>query len=242
MQVTAGPTEVRHVDSARTVTLQIRPAPLLALGEALDILQHDVIEKLFEEGLPPGVRIRLSGTADKLLATAAEMKRDLVIALAIVYLVMAVLFESFIYPLIIVLSVPLATAGGVIGLNILNLFHFQALDMLTLLGFVILIGIVVNNAILLRAPDALSHPRGRLRPRGRDRRGDAESYPADLHVNPDQRRRDDAIGDLSRGRFRDLPGARFRRRWWAVAFRVAYPRHCAAALERIHRVSRATTR
>ena len=146
---TAGPTEVRHVDSARTVTLQIRPAPLLALGEALKILQHDVIEKLFEEGVPPGVRIRLSGTADKLVATAAEMKWDLVLALAIVYLVMAVLFESFIYPLIIVLSVPLATAGGVIGLNILNLFHFQALDMLTLLGFVILIGIVVNNAILL---------------------------------------------------------------------------------------------
>ena len=149
VQVTAGPTEIRHVDSARTVTLQIRPAPLLALGEALDILQRDVIDRLFEEGLPPGVRIRLSGTADKLVATAAEMKWDLAIALAIVYLVMAVLFESFIYPLIIVLSVPLATAGGVIGLNILNLFHFQALDMLTLLGFVILIGIVVNNAILL---------------------------------------------------------------------------------------------
>ena len=149
VQVTAGPTEIRHVDNARTVTLQIRPAPELALGEALDILQRDVIDKIFEEGLPPGVRIRLSGTADKLLATAAEMKWDLAIALAIVYLVMAVLFESFFYPLIIVLSVPLATAGGVIGLNLLNLFYFQALDMLTLLGFVILIGIVVNNAILL---------------------------------------------------------------------------------------------
>ena len=149
VEVTAGPTEIRHVDNARTVTLQIRPAPRLALGEALDILQADVIDKLLEESLPPGVRIRLSGTADKLVATAAEMKWDLLIALAIVYLVMAVLFESFIYPLIIVLSVPLATAGGVIGLNILNLFHFQALDMLTLLGFVILIGIVVNNAILL---------------------------------------------------------------------------------------------
>ena len=149
VEVTAGPTEIRHVDNTRTVTLQIRPAPRLALGEALDILQADVIDKLLEEGLPPGVRIRLSGTADKLVATAAEMKWDLLIALAIVYLVMAVLFESFIYPLIIVMSVPLATAGGVIGLNILNLFHFQALDMLTLLGFVILIGIVVNNAILL---------------------------------------------------------------------------------------------
>jgi HAE1 family hydrophobic/amphiphilic exporter-1 len=67
----------------------------------------------------------------------------------IVYLVMAVLFESFLYPLIIMISVPVAAAGGVGGLAILNLFYFQALDMLTLLGFVILVGIVVNNAILL---------------------------------------------------------------------------------------------
>ena len=58
-------------------------------------------------------------------------------------------FENFIYPLIIMVSVPLATAGGVFGLAALNLYKFQPLDMLTMLGFVILIGIVVNNAILL---------------------------------------------------------------------------------------------
>ena len=74
---------------------------------------------------------------------------NLLIAVVIVYLVMAVLFESFIYPLIIVLSVPLASAGGVGGLAILNIFVHHQLDMLTLLGFVILVGIVVNNAILL---------------------------------------------------------------------------------------------
>ena len=59
------------------------------------------------------------------------------------------MFESFVYPLIIIFSVPLATAGGVAGLAILNIFSPHPLDMLTLLGFVILIGIVVNNAILL---------------------------------------------------------------------------------------------
>ncbi len=149
VEVTAGPTEIRHTERARTITLQIRPAPEIALGTAFEILKRDVIGALYEEGVPPGVRIRLTGTADKLVATAEEMKWDLAIALAIVYLVMAVLFESFVYPLIIVFSVPLATAGGVVGLRILNLFQFQALDMLTLLGFVILIGIVVNNAILL---------------------------------------------------------------------------------------------
>ena len=77
------------------------------------------------------------------------MLLDLLLAIVIVYLVMAVLFESFRYPLIILFSVPLATAGGIGGLALLNLYQPQNLDMLTLLGFVILIGIVVNNAILL---------------------------------------------------------------------------------------------
>ena len=62
---------------------------------------------------------------------------------------MAVLFESFVYPLIVLLSVPIAAAGGLAGLSALNTYVNQPLDMLTMLGFVILVGIVVNNAILL---------------------------------------------------------------------------------------------
>ena len=147
--VTSGPTSIRHVERERTITLELSPKDSLALGEALEILQRDVLDKLQEEGLPPGVRLRFSGAADKLVETWTEMRIDLLMALVIVFLVMAVLFESFYYPFIIMLSVPLATAGGVLGLVILNRFYFQPLDMLTLLGFVILIGIVVNNAILL---------------------------------------------------------------------------------------------
>ena len=93
--------------------------------------------------------MRMSGTADKLTAAWDHLVVDLAVAVIIVYLVMAVLFESFLYPLIILFSVPLATAGGVLGLALLNTYVFQPLDMLTILGFVILIGIVVNNAILI---------------------------------------------------------------------------------------------
>ncbi|MDJ0971563.1 MAG: efflux RND transporter permease subunit [Kiloniellales bacterium] len=146
---TAGPTEIRHVERFRTVTLEIRPAPGIALESALEILKAKVIEPLQAEGVPPSIKIQLSGTADKLTQTWDAMVIQLLLALAIVYLVMAVLFESFVYPLIIMLSVPLAAAGGVAGLAYLNVQYFQPLDMLTLLGFVILIGIVVNNAILL---------------------------------------------------------------------------------------------
>ena len=158
--VTSGPTSIRHVERERTVTLELKPTESMALGEALETLQKEVVNRLRGEGLPSGVRIRFSGAADKMVETWNEMRIDLLMALIIVFLVMAVLFESFLYPFIIMLSVPLATAGGVAGLVLLNKFHAtilpngsvigaQHLDMLTLLGFVILIGIVVNNAILM---------------------------------------------------------------------------------------------
>ena len=147
--VTAGPTRIRHVERERTITLEIRPAADIPLEVALERLETGVVQTLEEQGLPPGVKIRLSGTADDLQATWDAMAINLVVAIAIVYLIMAVLFESFVYPFVIMLSVPLAAAGGVLGLAAVNSYAFQPLDMLTLLGFVILVGIVVNNAILL---------------------------------------------------------------------------------------------
>jgi len=149
IEVTAGPTEIRHLERIRTVTLEIRPSPNFALEAAMEAINEKVIAPLESQGLPTGTKLSLSGTSDELTRTWDAMLLDLVLAVIIVYLVMAVLFESFLYPFIILLSVPLATAGGVIGLAGLNLLTFQPLDMLTLLGFVILIGIVVNNAILL---------------------------------------------------------------------------------------------
>ncbi|MGI9486456.1 MAG: efflux RND transporter permease subunit [Geminicoccaceae bacterium] len=149
IEVTEGPNEILHLERERTVTLEIRPANDLPLESALEILEKDVVGALREGGLPPGVKVNLAGTADQLTQTWDAMVLNLALAVIIVYLVMAVLFESFIYPLIILVSVPVAAAGGVGGLALLNLYQYQALDMLTLLGFVILVGIVVNNAILL---------------------------------------------------------------------------------------------
>ncbi|MFG0258280.1 MAG: efflux RND transporter permease subunit [Phycisphaerales bacterium JB043] len=77
-------------------------------------------------------------------------------ALAVTYLLMCALFESFVYPFVIMFSVPLAVVGGFAGLKIVHDLSMadptlapQQLDVLTMLGFVILIGVVVNNAILL---------------------------------------------------------------------------------------------
>ena len=149
VRITSGPTEVRRAERARTVRLQVRPNADTPLQQALELIQEEVVKPMQEGGLPDGVSIRLTGTADKLLETWNELVIDLLLAVIIVYLVMAVLFESFIYPLIIMLTVPVAAAGGIAGLAILNIWVQQPLDMLTMLGFVILTGIVVNNAILL---------------------------------------------------------------------------------------------
>ncbi|MEM1362535.1 MAG: efflux RND transporter permease subunit [Pseudomonadota bacterium] len=149
VQVTAGPTEIRHRDRLRTVTLEVRPSAALPLEAAVDLLQEQVVEALEAQGLPEGVRISVSGTADQLSQTWDAIQINLAVAMVIVFLVMAILFESFVLPLVIMISVPVAAAGGVGGLAMLNLYQAQPLDMLTLLGFVILVGIVVNNAILI---------------------------------------------------------------------------------------------
>jgi len=147
--ITAGPTEIRHRERVRTVTLEVKPADSLALETAITLLNEKVVSELEAAGLPPGIRFSMSGTADKLTQTQKAIEFNLLIALVIVYLVMAILFESFILPLVILLSVPVAAAGGVAGLVAVNQYQPQPLDMLTMLGFVILVGIVVNNAILI---------------------------------------------------------------------------------------------
>ena len=158
--LTAGPEQVNHIERLRSITIQVSPRPDMALETAYDIIETKIRQKLletkeFESGL---YRIRLSGTADRLKEARFAMQDNLILACIINYLLMAALFESFFYPLVIMLSVLLGMAGGVVGLRILNIFTFQALDTLTMLGFIILIGTVVNNAILL-VEQALNHMR-----------------------------------------------------------------------------------
>lgn len=147
--LTSGPTQIQHKNRQRTITIQIYPQKDIALERIIEIIQTEVVDKLESQGLPPNTEINLTGTADKLTSTWDALITQLSVAVFVVYLVMTVLFESFFYPLIILFSVPVAAIGGVLGLALLNIFTYQPLDMLTMLGFIILIGIVVNNAILI---------------------------------------------------------------------------------------------
>ena len=84
----------------------------------------------------------------------------LLFAVMIVYVLMASLFESFVFPFVVLWTVPLAAVGGLLGLRLLGLFTPQRLDVLAMLGFIILVGTVVNNAILLVAQTRAAQDQG----------------------------------------------------------------------------------
>jgi HAE1 family hydrophobic/amphiphilic exporter-1 len=150
LQQTTGMALIRHLERARTVTLQITPPKSMPLQTAMETIEQQIIPQVREMGLLDGLQVNISGAADKLVETRRVLQWNFLLAVLIAYLLMASLFGNFIYPLIIMLTVPLAGAGGFLGLKLLNIFIVpQPMDVLTMLGFVILIGIVVNNAILI---------------------------------------------------------------------------------------------
>lgn len=150
VKYSSGPESVFRREKMRAVTISVTPPLTMPLEEAMELIDRQVISPLHDEGvLGSEMRATLSGTADNLRQAWDALKWNLLLALAITYLLMAALFESWLYPFVILFSVPLGAVGGLLGLWILNFFVYQALDVITMLGFVILIGTVVNNPILI---------------------------------------------------------------------------------------------
>ena len=147
---TAGPNEIRRLDRRRTVTLQVTPPDGMSLEEALDIIKAQVVP-LVEAQLPDDGEVRFTGTADKLQTALESMSGSFVLAIVILFLLMAALFRSFKDSVLVLLALPLATVGSLVMLRLMNdlLGVRQPLDLLTMIGFIILLGLVVNNAILL---------------------------------------------------------------------------------------------
>jgi HAE1 family hydrophobic/amphiphilic exporter-1 len=165
--------QINHVERQRAVTLTVNPPEAMALEAVIRQIKEEIEPKLRQEGrIAPGVLVSLTGNADKLVAARNAMVGEwqgltlktlvniagsrFFLSVIIVYLLMAALYESWIYPFVIMFSVPLAVFGGFLGLSIAHWGTLlsseqpvQQLDVLTFLGFVILVGIVVNNAILL---------------------------------------------------------------------------------------------
>ncbi len=156
IRLASGPEQVNHRERQRAITIEVSPPPEMPLELALQRINDEILIPIRESGqLEGGYRMTLSGTADKLRDTWLSLRWNVLLALLITYLLMAALFESWLYPFVIILSVPLGAVGGLMGLRALEYYLVfqrmppQGLDVLTMLGFVILIGTVVNNAILI---------------------------------------------------------------------------------------------
>ena len=159
VELSSGPEQINHRERVRSITINVSPPPNVALEDAMIDIENQIVAPMRERGdLGDNYRIGLAGTADKLRQTWESLRFNVFMALVITYLLMAALFESWLYPLVVILSVPLGAVGGILGLRVLNLFVFQPLDVLTMLGFVVLIGTVVNNPILI-VHQALNHLR-----------------------------------------------------------------------------------
>jgi multidrug efflux pump subunit AcrB len=149
---TAGPSQIRRVDRKRTLTLQVTPPGSMALEDAIGTIKEQVIPLILEE-LPKDASIQLRGTAEALDQALKSMAGSFSLAIVILYLLISALFRSFRDSLLVMMTIPMATVGGIISLRLIDLALFatggQKMDLLTMIGFVILLGLVVNNAILL---------------------------------------------------------------------------------------------
>lgn len=152
---------IRRINGQRTVTLNIIPPKTVALEKGVEIVRRDVVAYLRESGaLPASVSIDISGASDQLDATKAALAANYPVALVIIFLLLVAIFRHWGYPLLIMTTIPLGIAGGIVGLALFNVFgatlalmgfsgFHQSFDMISMLGFLILIGTVVNNPILI---------------------------------------------------------------------------------------------
>ena len=135
-----GPRQLNHFNRVRSFTLTAGLAPGFTLGEALDSLRLASAEVL-----PPGSSTALAGESRELQESGNALYFAFVLALVVVFMVLAAQFESLIHPFTVLLSVPLAVTGALVTL----LLAGSTLNLYSQIGMILLIGLVSKNSILL---------------------------------------------------------------------------------------------
>ncbi len=137
---TVAPKELNHFNRVRSATITASMVPGVSLGQALNDL-----DRIADTSLPPTIKRDLTGQSREFRESSSALYFLFGFAVVFIYLVLAAQFESFIHPLTILLSVPLAVAGALAAL-----FAFgQTMNIYSQIGLIMLIGLVTKNAILI---------------------------------------------------------------------------------------------
>ena len=137
---TVGPVTINHSGQMPSVTISFNLAPGVSLGAATAEMQ-----RLATQNLPAGITTAFSGTAQVFQSTQAGLLVLVVLAVFVIYMVLGILYESFIHPITILSGLPFAAFGALLALW---LFHIQ-LSVFAFVGIILLIGIVKKNAIMM---------------------------------------------------------------------------------------------
>jgi len=140
VEETLAPKELNHYNRVRSATITANLVPGVSLGQALDDL-----DRISAEKLPSGMKRDYAGQSLEFKSSTSSLYFMFLLAIIFIYLVLAAQFESFIHPLTILLSVPLAVFGALLALLIFG----QSLNIYSQIGLIMLIGLVTKNAILI---------------------------------------------------------------------------------------------
>jgi len=140
LEEVAGPQDLRRFNRLRAITISSGLAPDYALGDALSYL-----ERVVREEAPAGVRLEYDGESREFKEAGSALLWTFLMALVIVYLVLAAQFESFIHPLVILTTVPLALTGALVGLFVFN----ATVTVFSGIGAILLVGLAAKNGVLI---------------------------------------------------------------------------------------------
>ncbi len=132
--------KLSHNQKQKSITLKANLSAGYTLGEALDFLDQQAIEKL-----PSDITINYAGESKDFRENQSSIALVFGLALLVAYLVLAAQFESFVNPLVVMLTVPMGIFGGLAGLWLMG----QGLNIYSQIGMIMLIGMVTKNGILI---------------------------------------------------------------------------------------------
>ncbi len=140
LERTKSPTSIKRADQVRAITISAS-----IIGRDLNSVISDIQKRIDEYPLPAGYTFRFRGQREQLQEAFSSLILVVILAILLVYMILASQFQSLLHPFTIMFSVPLAFSGGAVGL----LISSRPLSVPALIGAVVLAGIVVNNGIVL---------------------------------------------------------------------------------------------